>query len=58
MKNGRGMGHSDELGHSSSDMSARLSRNPPPTRHKTDEDWIVTFSVNSLDVGKLIFISP
>jgi len=32
VKNGSGTGHSDELGQSSSDMSARLSRNPPPAR--------------------------
>lgn len=29
-KKGRGRGVSAELGHSSSDMSARLSRKPPP----------------------------
>lgn len=31
-KKGRGTGVSAELGHSSSDMSAKLSRKPPPKR--------------------------
>lgn len=33
-KKGRGTGVSAELGHSSSDMSARLSRKPPPATPK------------------------
>lgn len=35
VKNGSGIEHSDELGQSSSDMSARLSRNPPPARQES-----------------------